>query len=233
MKESACLVKDTQDAETSSETEEEREYAVEKFLDKRSINGKVEYLIKWYGYPEKINSWEPKENLRCEIELKEFEEKLKQASEKKYQQKKVIEHSRRSTRISLRNSTIASASNASAGPSNKYRRKTTPSNTSVGHKAVEKIDKVDKVKKVNDKKEDNDVNTTLNISVDSVQSDNDVVKKLERIIGCSNVYGNLMFMIKWIGIEEVVLIPAKYANIKWEQEVIQFYEERIHWFNKD
>ena len=33
--------------------EEEEEYSVEKILDKRTTKGKVEYLIKWEGYPDR------------------------------------------------------------------------------------------------------------------------------------------------------------------------------------
>ena len=33
--------------------EEEEEYSVEKILDKRTKGGKVEYLIKWEGYPDR------------------------------------------------------------------------------------------------------------------------------------------------------------------------------------
>ena len=36
---------------------------VEKVLDKRDNDGKIEYLIKWYDYDNSYNSWEPAENL--------------------------------------------------------------------------------------------------------------------------------------------------------------------------
>ncbi|KAF0711215.1 chromobox protein 3-like [Aphis craccivora] len=40
-----------------------REYRVEKILHKRIKAGHIEYLLKWHGYNEFSNSWEPKTNL--------------------------------------------------------------------------------------------------------------------------------------------------------------------------
>ena len=55
-------------------------YAVEDIREKKFINGKPHYLVKWEGYPEDQCTWEPLsnlENVRSFVE--EFEENLRQS----------------------------------------------------------------------------------------------------------------------------------------------------------
>jgi len=55
---------------------DEVEYEVEEILDKRKHYGKIQYLIKWKGYPLSEASWEPKENLNCDEILRNFNKKF-------------------------------------------------------------------------------------------------------------------------------------------------------------
>jgi chromobox protein 5 len=38
-------------------TKTDNVYEVEKFIKTRKRDGKVEYYVKWKGYPDKFNSW--------------------------------------------------------------------------------------------------------------------------------------------------------------------------------
>lgn len=44
-------------------------YTVEKILNKRIINGKTQYFVKWEGYSEADNTWEPLVNLESVMYL--------------------------------------------------------------------------------------------------------------------------------------------------------------------
>lgn len=61
------------------------EYIVEKIIDSRiNEKGVKEYLLKWIGYEEKDNTWEPEENLDCPGLIEAFEkEKAKREAERK------------------------------------------------------------------------------------------------------------------------------------------------------
>lgn len=73
-----CIPIDDDD-NNNDDTNEPEEYSVESIRGKRKnpSTGITEFLIKWEGWPESDNSWEPIDNLKCPALIAEFEEEEK------------------------------------------------------------------------------------------------------------------------------------------------------------
>ncbi|KAI3800662.1 hypothetical protein L1987_28756 [Smallanthus sonchifolius] len=58
-------------------------YEVESIRKKRCRKGKVQYLIKWLGWPEEANTWEPTDNLlSCSDLIDKFEQSTRSRTQR-------------------------------------------------------------------------------------------------------------------------------------------------------
>ena len=58
----------------NSKYDSQDEYVVESIVDKRISNNIVEYRVKWRGYTDEENTWEPAVNLDCSDLKADFED---------------------------------------------------------------------------------------------------------------------------------------------------------------
>lgn len=62
--------------DTFSDEDNSEDFVVEKILNKRFVDGEIQYLVKWEGYERKHNSWEPESSFNDRQMVEEFEEDL-------------------------------------------------------------------------------------------------------------------------------------------------------------
>ncbi len=53
--------------------------------------------------------------------------------------------------------------------------------------------------------------------------------KIDKVVEARVVDGEQCFAVKWIGCDDIDVIPAKVAKMRIPQEVIKYYEERCAW----
>ncbi|KAJ1135509.1 hypothetical protein NDU88_001948 [Pleurodeles waltl] len=193
--------------------EEEEEYVVEKVLDRRVVKGKVEYLLKWKGFSDEDNTWEPEENLDCPDLIAEFLQSQKSAHE--------TDKSDSSKRKAESDSELGDESKPKKKKEEEPdpRKNTTEAEKLEGSKRKADSDsEIGEESKPKKKKEEIEKPRGFSRGLDP-----------ERIIGATDSSGELMFLMKWKDSDEADLVPAKEANLKCPQVVISFYEERLTW----
>ncbi|CAK1549592.1 unnamed protein product [Leptosia nina] len=109
-------------AETTEGSSEE-EYVVEKVLNKRTVKGKTQYLLKWKGYKEEESTWEPVDNLDCEELIRVFEESRKEKEKPKKTEERSKKRPRESSEETSRKSRGTSVSSVEENKDAKKEKK--------------------------------------------------------------------------------------------------------------
>lgn len=240
-----------------SNIEVEEEYLVERVVDKRIKNGKVQYFLKWKGYPEEQNTWEPEEYLDCPNLITEFERnrETNQKSENQSSKKFEVKNSEKKKELKKKNEELTkpvkrqkSESNHAASkiedkqPMKSMKRQrsnstaSSISDTSITSKAPRRNSAKKSRRLVSAYNEEMVKKEKASLYNDSVEEELTGFArglKPEKIMGATESDGHIKFLIKWENSVETEMVLAKEANVKCPQLVIDFYEERLTWHNAD
>lgn len=200
--------KNETDASGSGSSDEEAEYVVEKICARRVRKGKIEYFLKWKGYPESENTWEPEENLDCQDLIQAFEEERTKEEAASTSSSKTTEKSKKEP--------SSGRSSVAGGKRKNEDSKSTGS----------KKKRTDSAKEETDNESVSDASTRH-----SELTGFDKGLEAEKILGASDSNGGLYFLIQFKGVDQAEMVAASVANVKIPQMVIKFYEERLSWYS--
>ncbi|XP_055916234.1 heterochromatin protein 1 [Eupeodes corollae] len=226
----------------TDEESSEEEYAVEKVVDRRTRKGKIEYFLKWKGYPDEDNTWEPVENLDCkdliaayEADRKKREEEAAESSSTKSDKGKPASAAKpgskrksdetTNSKEKVNNSSSSSAKRKKADDHNQDSNNSTATNNTTNNK---------KKGRRESSKSDSDNDSPSNDAIGAMKPEKNGFERgldPEKILGASDSTGKLTFLIQFKGVDQAELVPASIANIKCPQLVIKFYEERLSWYS--
>ncbi|XP_074593670.1 chromobox protein homolog 1-like [Brevipalpus obovatus] len=213
-----------------------QEYVVEKIMRKRinTATSKTEYFIKWAGWSERSNTWEPAENLSCPKLLAQFEENCERMNVLK-----------RSTRRSVN----PEANDPQPSTSRRTRRSTritrdrSPSPKPSAFKENTIIEEVHDsdlqppktVSQLRESPEFQEMMTPEMMLAFDESDEPDSIEGFDRglqpekITGAIRFENQLLFMIKWKGCKKLDIVPAREANLKCPDVVIDYYQRRLRW----
>lgn len=232
-------------------TTDEIEYKVEAVVDKKTIHcnggcngiigcdcdGRIEYRIKWLGYGPECNTWEPLKHLYCEDLIEEFDKKLKNSKIIKGEKSKISTPRLKSImKRKISTDKCVSLDNEQSDLHIAKRRKDFSTTLDrEGYYGSKSYVKYARKKSVDFKQPITPKNEILRNSDKKQPTRRSEGSQIgpclqpEKIIGAADSGGELMFLIKWKGVEKADLVPAREANVKFTDMVVKFYEDRIQW----
>jgi len=215
----------------SEEEDIEEKFMVEKIVDKR-VNkiGKNEYLVKWKGFDNNDNTWELEEALVEDVislaAIKSYESQPKTDPIKTNGSSDEVKHESDSRESSVSKDMPLKDITKENKRQKGSKRSSSENQRKASHKA-----KRSKGLLINSiKPKVRPVVEPKSKTVDDLKPKKGFDRNLEpeRVMGATEIKGQLMYLIKWKGVNSADLVPSKQANIKCPQIVIKFYETKLN-----
>lgn len=104
-----------------------------------------------------------------------------------------------------------------------------PKKEKVREEKTKKDDSKRKESNHNDKHSDDETEGKDKSTKDGKQNPFDSGLDPDKIIGATDINGELAFLVQWKNSNKAMLIPSKLCRVKCPQLVIDFYEQRLAW----
>lgn len=205
-------------------------YEVEKILNhRRSQTGKgLEYFLKWKGYPDSENSWEPEENVTDDLIVPYLEEVQRKEKKRK------LEISNKSVKKSIPSASTNKSSRSRGEEKDVASNSSSDSvRKSVRSRKIPRRHSPEQSGMVSERQTD----TTTEGDEDLTEEDRKIKKmlrglKLKKIDGICLKFKQPYFKVMWENDPKVDLIPLKTCNKLYPQNVIAYYEKYITFGDK-
>ncbi|XP_046897184.1 chromobox protein homolog 3b isoform X2 [Hypomesus transpacificus] len=191
------------------ETTVVQEFVVEKIIRRRVFDGRVEYFLKWKGFTDADNTWEPEDNLDCPELILEFLKNLHLTGENEVENLQVLDPD-------IIPKQEADEQETEINPERKlsYSR----------HESTAFL-------QAYSEQRDSTQADSQQAGEQPSEASNTLTTHLEPdcIIGSTDKQGQLMFLVKWKNSDEVALLSAREASARCPQVVVKFYEQKLSW----
>lgn len=205
-------------------------YQVEKIVGKRWKGGKVQYKVKWEGYPYSQCTWEPLENLQTVIELIDQYNESQQTTSKKEKKNNDEEHLRKKRKNS--DSDIHEQEKEKKKlQENSNIKKTDEKLPEKNESKEESKDSNNKEQSANHSSQEKEVDGVITIKDDETEKEKESKTLYLNVITINKEF-KAVVQISKDGIESQITIPTSELRHLNPDILIDFYESKIKFTSK-
>ena len=187
-------------------------YQVEKIVGKRWKGGRVQYKVKWEGYPYSQCTWEPLEHLQTVFELIDQYNESQQTTSKKEKDEEHLRKKRKKSSSVSQEEKSEESSNSRKIKSNSSEKKDSKDNSNKEQNGIANS-------------QDKEVDGVITIKEDEIQREESAII-YKKVITVNKEFKAVVQIVK-DGVESQITIPTSELRRLNPDILIDFYESKI------